>query len=178
MAKFAALLRGVNVGPTTKVPMAELRALLEELGASDVQTLLNSGNATFYLHASPKTLDAALTEAISERFGFAIPVVTRTKKQLEAVLAHDPFGAVATDDSKYIVAFMPERPRPAAIKAVLEAEYPAGERCALKGREFYIWSPKGVSESKSALALTRAKAIPHYTARNVRTIRKIVDQLS
>lgn len=115
MAQFAALLRGVNVGPTTRVPMAELRELLTDFGASDVRTLLNSGNATFHLHHSPRTIDAALTDLISERFGFQVDVTCRTKKQLESVIALDPLGKLGEDDSKYVVAFMPSRPRAAAI---------------------------------------------------------------
>lgn len=177
MARFVALLRGVNVGPTTRVPMAELRELLSELGASDVTTLLNSGNALFELHHSPKTIDDVLTDAISQRFGFQVDVVTRTKGQLQSVLAHDPLGSMVTDDSKYIVAFMPARPSAAKLRAVLEAEYPGGERCAAKGREFYVWSPNGVSESRSLPALLKSGAVPFATARNVRTLRKIVDLL-
>lgn len=157
--------------------MPELKALLEELGAKDVKTHLNSGNATFELHASPKTINEQLSKPISERFGFSIPVVARTKGQLESVLAEDPFGDAVTDESKYIVVFMPDRPKAAAMKAVTEAEYPAGELCWLRSREFYIWSPKGVSESKSIKALEKAKAVDYYTARNVKTIRKLVDAL-
>lgn len=177
MARFAALLRGVNVGPTTKVPMAELRELLEELGATEVKTHLNSGNALFYLHASPKSIDGILTKAISERFGFQVDVVTRTKKQLESAIAVDPFKGKATDDSKYVIAFMPKPPKPAAIKPVLAADYPNGELCALKGREFYIWSPKGVSESKSAKALAKSNAAEFNTGRNVRTVKKLIELL-
>ncbi|MBJ7353288.1 MAG: DUF1697 domain-containing protein [Thermoleophilaceae bacterium] len=175
MARFAALLRGVNVGPTTRVPMAELRELLEELGATDVKTLLNSGNAVFHLHASPKAIDGIVSDAISERFGFQVDVVCRTKKQLESVLAHDPFGDAVTDESKSFVFFMPEPPRAAAIGPVLEAEYPDGEACALKGREFYLWAPNGGAKSPAAEALKKSKAVRFTTARNVRTVRKIVD---
>jgi uncharacterized protein (DUF1697 family) len=177
VARFAALLRGVNVGPTTKVPMAELREVLEGLGATEVKTHLNSGNALFYLHASPKSIDGILTAAISERFSFQIDVVCRTKKQLESAIAHDPFKGKAIDDSKYVIAFMPKPPKAAAIKPVLAAEYPHGELCALKGREFYIWSPKGVSQSKSAPALAQSKAADFNTARNVRTIKKLIELL-
>jgi uncharacterized protein (DUF1697 family) len=156
--------------------MAELRDLLEnELGATEVKTLLNSGNAVFYLHASPKSIDGILSDAISERFGFKVDVVCRTKKQLESILAHDPLGKIATDDSKYFVFFMPEPPRAAAIKPVLEAEYPDGEQCALKGREFYVWSPNGGAKSKATEALKRAKSVDFSTARNVRTVKKIID---
>lgn len=177
MARYAALLRGVNVGPTTRVPMPELKALLEELGCTDVKTHLNSGNATFQMHASPKTINQELSAPISERFGFNIPVVARTKKQLESILAEDPFGDVVTDDSRYFIYFMPDRPRPAAIKPVIEGDYPDGERCWLRSRELYRWSPNGSAKSHAAKALERAKAVDYYTARNVRTIRKLVDAL-
>jgi uncharacterized protein (DUF1697 family) len=176
VAKFAALLRGINVGGNKKVPMAELRDLLEnELGATEVKTLLNSGNAVFYLHTSPKTIDATLTEAISQRFGFDVDVVTRTKGQLESIVAHDPLGDVADDESKYFVAFMPKPPKAAAIKLVLEVEYENGERCALKGRELYIWAPAGGAESEVMKALAKSKAADFNTARNMRTVKKIID---
>jgi uncharacterized protein (DUF1697 family) len=176
MAKFAALLRGINVGGNRKVPMAELRDVLEnDLGATEVKTLLNSGNAVFYLHASPKAIDGILEEAISKRFGFHVDVVTRTKKQLESIVAHDPLGHLADDDSRYFVAFMRKPPKPAAIKPILEAEYPGGEQCALKGREFYIWSPAGVADSEVVKAFNKSKAADFNTARNIRTVRKIID---
>ena len=47
MPAFLALLRGVNVGKAKRVPMAELRRVLEDLGCTNVATLLNSGNAVF-----------------------------------------------------------------------------------------------------------------------------------
>lgn len=177
MARFAALLRGVNVGPTTKVPMSELRELIEELGGTDVATLLNSGNVVFQMHISPKTVDGELSRAISERFGFHVDVVCRTKKQLESVLDHDPFGAVASDDSKYVIGFMPTPPRAGAVKSVLDDEYPGGELCALKGRELYVWTPNGVSKSKALPAFGKSKAADYITVRNVRTIKKLMEIL-
>jgi uncharacterized protein (DUF1697 family) len=42
--KLIALIRGINVGRAKRVAMADLRALVEDLGYSDVRTLLNSGN--------------------------------------------------------------------------------------------------------------------------------------
>ena len=46
MTQFVALLRGVNVGGIT-VKSAELRALFDELGFTDVRTVLASGNVAF-----------------------------------------------------------------------------------------------------------------------------------
>ena len=45
--RYIALWRGINVGKAKRLAMADLKALLTELGATDVKTLLNSGNAVF-----------------------------------------------------------------------------------------------------------------------------------
>ena len=63
-----ALLRAVNVGGR-KLPMAELRALCGELGWEDVETYIQSGNLVFDAEAGRPTLEAALEEAIKDRFG-------------------------------------------------------------------------------------------------------------
>lgn len=181
MGQFAALLRGVNVGPTTRVPMAELRELLESHGARCVKTHLNSGNAVFDLEASPKSIDAELGGLISERFGFAVDVTCRSKKQLGAALTLDPLGRLGEDDSKYVIAFMPELPGADAIREVLGGAssgvgtYAAGEECAANGREFYVWTPAGVSKSQALKAFAKAKPAPFATVRNVRTVQALID---
>ena len=47
MTTRIALLRGVNVGGKTKIAMADLRAMLADLGFGEPRTLLQSGNAVF-----------------------------------------------------------------------------------------------------------------------------------
>ena len=47
MTRFVALFRGINVGKAKRIAMADLRALLESMGYTNVRTLLNSGNAVF-----------------------------------------------------------------------------------------------------------------------------------
>ncbi|HSD71146.1 MAG TPA: DUF1697 domain-containing protein, partial [Thermoanaerobaculia bacterium] len=42
--RHVALIRGINVGRAKRVAMADLRALVGDLGYGDVRTLLNSGN--------------------------------------------------------------------------------------------------------------------------------------
>ena len=42
-----ALLRGINVGGHRKVPMAELRQLMTDLGFDQVKTYIQSGNIIF-----------------------------------------------------------------------------------------------------------------------------------
>ena len=44
MQTFVALMRGINVGSTRKVPMAELRALCAKAGCKHPETYIQSGN--------------------------------------------------------------------------------------------------------------------------------------
>ena len=61
---YAALLRGINVGGSRKVPMARLRALLEGLGHIGVGTYLQSGNAVFTAdHGDEESLAAEVSGA-------------------------------------------------------------------------------------------------------------------
>ena len=62
MPRNIALLRGINLGSKRRVAMADLRALLEALGYTDVRTVLASGNAIFTGLASRKQLEVALQE--------------------------------------------------------------------------------------------------------------------
>ncbi len=47
MARYALLVRGINVGGKNKVVMAELRQELTELGLEKVESYINSGNIFF-----------------------------------------------------------------------------------------------------------------------------------
>ena len=67
MGHYVALLRGINVGGQRRVPMAELRAVAEELGLTGVRTLIASGNLVFEASAQSEDLEALLEEGIKRR---------------------------------------------------------------------------------------------------------------
>src|SRR5664280_648582 len=77
-----ALIRGINVGPSKRVAMADLRELLTGLGYSDVRTHLQSGNAVFSTGAKPATVGAEIEDALADRVGVRASVVVRTGRQL------------------------------------------------------------------------------------------------
>ncbi len=55
--RLALLLRAVNVGGTGKLPMAELKALLADLGYDRPETLLASGNALIGADEAPEAVE-------------------------------------------------------------------------------------------------------------------------
>lgn len=82
MPTFVALLRAVNVGGTSKLPMADLRTLLAGLGFKKVETYIQSGNAVFDATGSASTVHKSLAAALGKRMGKPVGVLVRTHDQL------------------------------------------------------------------------------------------------
>src|SRR5450432_4129086 len=98
--RYAALLRGINVGGNKKVAMAQLRELLTELGYTDVVTYLQSGNAVFTSpEQDPQVLGSAIADGIQDRFGMSVSVVIRTGEELAATLASSPLPGAPENPS-------------------------------------------------------------------------------
>src|SRR6478672_11923307 len=103
---YAALLRGINVGGHRRVPMAELRALMTDLGHADVRTHLQSGNAVFTsAETDEQALAAQLERAIEARFGFAVDVLVRDHAYLAGVVGACPFPAATLESRQLHVTY-------------------------------------------------------------------------
>jgi uncharacterized protein (DUF1697 family) len=164
-----ALLRGVNVGPTTRVGMAPLREVFADLGFSEIKTYVNSGNVVF---DGKKASVGKLEAAIAEEFGFDVPVVLRTQAEMAEVLAADPLGDVASNASRYLVLFGDKALDPKRAED-LDADALAPEAFAIRGREAYLWLPGGVHKSKLAKAMSEKRFGVRLTGRNFRTVEKL-----
>jgi uncharacterized protein (DUF1697 family) len=174
VARLVVLLRGINLGRSRRVAMADLRALLEELGYEDVRTLLQSGNAVVATGDRPKAVAQAIGAGMAERFGMDVGVVVRTAEQLAAIVAADPLGEVADDPARRMVIFLPAPPDRAALRALGREDF-GDERFEAAGREVYAWCPGGIGRSRLMAALSDARLTPGGTARNWRTVTKLAD---
>jgi uncharacterized protein (DUF1697 family) len=91
--RYLALLRGINVGGNNPVPMADLRDCVEQLGAMDVATYIQSGNVLFDGgRTAPATWIARLEGALADRFGYDARIALRSHRQLRAVVDGAPAG--------------------------------------------------------------------------------------
>jgi uncharacterized protein (DUF1697 family) len=176
MTRYALLLRGINVGRAHRIGMADLRGLLQAEGHGDVATLLQSGNVVLDSDLAPGELARSVEQALERRFGFPVPTVARTADALLAVVAKDPLGAVATDPTRYVVAFFAED-LPPDVEEFLRGVDPGDDAFAVDGRELYLWCPHGQLESPLAAALAKRRAGPVGTARNWATVGKLADLL-
>jgi uncharacterized protein (DUF1697 family) len=174
MARYVALLRGINLGANRRVPMAELRTLLEELGYEDVRTLLQSGNVGVTSPKSGNAVREELEAAIADRFGVETDVVVRTRKELEALVEANPLGDVADDPKRLQVWFLSGKPKAAAVRA-LEAADVAPEVVAVAGKEIHVWHAGGIQRSPASKVLDRVELGVIGTARNWNTVEKLLD---
>src|ERR687897_2905327 len=94
MARYVALLRGINVGGKNAVPMPALKASFEEAGFANVATYIQSGNVVF---DAPSSSQAELTRRIEgilrKAFGhYEASLVVRSRSQMRAIVDRAPKG--------------------------------------------------------------------------------------
>ncbi|CAN5144903.1 DUF1697 domain-containing protein [soil metagenome] len=160
MTRSVALLRGINVGPTTKVPMAVLRSLFESAGATDVVTVLNSGNVVF----SGSVDVPALLARIRESTGVQTHLLVVPGEQFRRIAAAFPYEG---DESRLVVAFMPSVPS-------VNLPDVSPELIALGTEAVYQSLPNGISNTKLKPAFWK-QFPPETTARNLRTVKKLLE---
>jgi uncharacterized protein (DUF1697 family) len=174
VTRWIALLRAVNVAPRI-VKMAELRALCEELGWQQVETYIQSGNIVFGAEGSAGALEDSLEKEMPKRFGFEVPVIIRSLKQLEATMAANPFPAESeAEGNRVLIGFPKRKPASGAAEAIL-AKAVAGERVVEAGGALWFHYPAGVGTSKLTPNLIDRAAGSPVTARNVRTVAKLIE---
>ncbi|AOR31429.1 hypothetical protein BFF78_10600 [Streptomyces fodineus] len=180
MTTYAALLRGINVGGSKKLPMADLRTLLTGLGLTGVRTHLQSGQAVFTTgRGDEESLAAELTRAIEERFGFPVDVLVRDHAYLAAVVEACPFPVTGLEPRQLHVTYFsapvtPDRFAEIDAAAHLPEEFRLGDRC------LYLYAPEGLGRSKLAEALSRRRLTKDLiaTSRNWNTVVKLVELTS
>jgi len=184
MATHVALLRGINLGGRNKVAMADLRALVSELGHTDVSTYIQSGNVLFSVATDTESdaLALAMTDAIAAKLGVTSPVIVLTRDELAQVVAANPFPA-EPDHRRVHAVVLSEPPGPeltAKLDTAVAQSAAKGYRDEIKviGRTLYLHTPEGYGNSELAAALLRIVSSPKAgttgTARNWATMTKLL----
>jgi uncharacterized protein (DUF1697 family) len=167
-----ALLRGINVGRAKRVAMAELRALLADLGFGEVRTLLNSGNVVYEAPGvTPSQASARIEQGIAERLGVTARVTVLSAVELAELVAENPLLDVAHDHSRLLAAVLFEAAQRARLLPLLERDW-APEQLALGRRVAYLWCPDGLLASKLPEAVGRLLG-DAVTTRNWATMTKL-----
>jgi uncharacterized protein (DUF1697 family) len=170
VATYLAFLRGVNLGPTNKISMPQLRAMAEDLGYTDVATYINSGNLIISSAKNAATVEREISDAIKKTFGRSIDVTVRTPAQLKKILAENPYPD--GNPSQVTVAFLTKMPA-ADAKEKVAAVAKDYEPFTFSGQQVYVNYSKGIGRSKLAEKFSDIIGVSS-TVRNIRTVEKVL----
>ncbi len=166
------LLRAVNLGSTNKVPMASFRDLLAGLGAREVVTYLQSGQAVVDLHPGRVPGFAErVHDAIADELGLDLTVVTRTAEELAAVAAANPFPHLVATPKRLHVSFLDGDPDPNRVEAIGQRH--GDDEFAVGDRVLYLAFAGSSRDSPLNSRLGRLGVVG--TARNWTTVTKLVE---
>lgn len=167
------LFRGINVGGHNKLPMKDLKALMEAEGFSAVRTYIQSGNVVFRSPVSEAETTERIETRIEKTFGFRPPLFLVTAAHLEKLLAQNPFRDHDHKGKAQHFMFL-KAPAASADLEALAALKDNGEDFALTDEVFYLYAPDGIGRSKLAEKIGRyIKA--DMTARNLNTVETLLE---
>lgn len=176
MPTYIAFLRAVNVG-TRQVKMADLRTFLSDNGFDDVETHIQTGNLKVRsaLRSDAK-VETRLRELLSEEYGFDIPVIARTAKQLQDLLGTiDKAGSPLSAQAKAYVGFGRGRLDAQGVQA-LEAWEEKDERVVVYGSDIVLWLDKGFNQTRLTNARAEKLVGTETTFRGVPVVRAMVEK--
>lgn len=174
MNTFIVLLRGINVGGKSKLPMAKLVEVLESSGFAHVRTYIQSGNVVLRSRSSSSSHVAKdVRSALARECGIEPEVMALTTAELENAINANPFPHATEDPQSLHFFFLASSPEELDDEA-LEAKRSESERYAIVGNIFYLFAPDGIGRSKLAASVERLVGVP-VTARNWRTVNTIME---
>lgn len=170
MTRYAAFLRGVNVGGVT-LKMAEVAAVFTAAGFTAVKTVLASGNVLLDSPSSAAAVRAAAEAALRENFGYDAWVLAYPLDVVADISANYPFERAVPEHHSYVT-FVSDADVLQELVALADA---AGETAA-RGDGVLYWQVARSATLNSAIGKTMGKK--RYksctTTRNLRTLDKVL----
>jgi uncharacterized protein (DUF1697 family) len=140
MKTLIILLRGLTPTGKNKVPMAPLRAALEEASLRDVRTYIQSGNVVVRTHLGLRDVEKLVQDVIKEKFGGEIVVFVRTVSYFKDVLARNPF--LNAETSKQYFTLLATKPDAALLSELLKISYVPDELRVINDMTYVLCATK------------------------------------
>lgn len=171
-----ALIRGINVGGKTRVPMAEMRSRLTAGGFRNVRTYIQSGNVVYdpptgakHSAAALRTEGKTIAAAIDAIAGFTPIVMVMKVDAIAAHLAASPYRDA--DSAKAFIVFADGNARELGDLGRYATN---GEEWELINGVVHLHCPNGIGRSKLGTKTAASTKVP-TTTRNLRTIAKLLE---
>ena len=154
--------------------MKELVGMLEGIGARNVKTYIQSGNAVFQnARKNAAQLAKQLTAEIKKRRGIEPRTLVLSLEALKKAVADNPFPDAEADPGGLHLGFLFSRPIQADLEKISSLKK-GSERFQLIDAVYYLHAPEGVGRSKLAANAEKLLGVP-VTDRNWRTVCKVLE---
>jgi uncharacterized protein (DUF1697 family) len=176
MAKFIALLRGINVSGQKKIKMTDLKNLFEDLKFTNVETYIQSGNVLFSTKSNnTKSIKSKIEKGIEAQYGYTVRVILKTPDELGTALNKNPFlKNKKKDTGKLYYTFLSEIPSKENLKKLKDIDY-SPEEYIIDEDRIYLFFPDGYGEAKMNINLFEKKLCLFATSRNHRTVETLFE---
>lgn len=168
MKTYIVLLRGINVSGKNKLPMADLRELLNELEYQNVQTYIQSGNIILDSEESKAKICKKIKDGIEKQFGYDVPVIAKTVSEWKKAIENYPFSI----DNPKIVAFVFLDQKTSETN--IEANGINDDEYKIDNDMVYLYCPSTFAKTKLSNNLIERKLKVTATTRNYNTTLKLL----
>jgi uncharacterized protein (DUF1697 family) len=171
MTKYAAFLRGVNVGGRI-IKKDELKTCFEKSGLENVRTVIQSGNVVFESDLKEADLKKKIEEALTSTFNYPAKAQIMTIPILKKIVDAFPFGSAAPKQHNYVI-FVEN----GLEKDIMADKYElgAGEKVKAGSGVIYWRVDQGQTlRSLFGKTLSKSKYKNFNTNRNVNTLQRII----
>jgi uncharacterized protein (DUF1697 family) len=174
---YISLLRGVNMAGHNMIKMTSLAEMFRNLGFTDAETFIQSGNIVFSdpINLPQTELAEKIEKSILDKFGLNIPAMMRSPEDLKKIISGNPFaGDENFNPERLAVIFLHDRPSQAQIDKVKDVNYPP-DKFIIIGTEVYIYCPNGFGKSKIYTGFFENKMKIAGTGRNWNTVNTLLE---
>ena len=173
---YVAFLRGINVGGHKKIKMADLRIIFERLGHNDVKTYIQSGNVIFKSDVDDRSnLEKRISEAIKINYGFEVPVLVKTRTELNNILKNNPYSdPEELAANKIYFVLLKDIPAKEDIETTSTIIFD-NESFRITAACVYLRYALGAGKAKCTSNFFETKLKVISTSRNYRTMTKLIE---
>ncbi len=177
---YIALLRGINVSGHKTILMDDLKVLFEKMNFEEVKTYIQSGNIVFKTgeNLTEANLAQRVQQSITGKYNFYVPVIIRSREDMEKILADNPFLKEKDINPDWLhVTFLSDSPRQSDREAISKYDF-SPDRFYLVRNEAYLYCPQGYGNTKISNLFFENRLKVSATTRNWKTVIKLVDLAS
>ena len=176
METYIALLRGINVSGQKKMPMADLRNMLDTLEFQKVKTYIQSGNIVFDSTENDiDVLEEKIRSRIQSTFGFDVPVLIKSKEEFERILQQNPYTDPEAIEKKQVYFVLLKKAPEMQLAEVFNAESYENEAFFITEACVYLCCKAGYGKAKLDNNRIERKLKVEATTRNFRTMVKLLE---